>query len=193
MARFSIDLTGKKQGRLTILRKIDAPKHHEGHTYLCGCYCGNLVTYRTGQLNHKVNPRKSCGSCKDADKYPGEYSIYTSMLQRCRNPNNSRYLSYGGRGIEVCNRWRYDFLFFLEDVGLRPTSVHSLDRINVDGNYEPSNCKWSTPTEQNLNKRKTYYYEQIKYLIDSIVRESKSSSESIESIADRNLRDFRTR
>lgn len=67
------------------------------------------------------------------------------MIQRCGNPNNSRYKDYGGRGIQVCEAW-HDFKNFFADMGLRPDGL-SIDRKDNDGNYEPDNCRWSTPKE----------------------------------------------
>jgi hypothetical protein len=77
------------------------------------------------------------------------------MRNRCNNPNNKSYKYYGGRGIEVCERWG-DFLDFIEDMGERPIG-YTLERIDVDGNYEPSNCKWATWSEQVKNRRKYKY------------------------------------
>jgi hypothetical protein len=74
------------------------------------------------------------------------------MLMRCSNPHFAGWKDYGGRGIQVCDRWM-QFENFLADMGQRPPGK-SLDRINNDGNYEPSNCKWSTPKEQANNRRK---------------------------------------
>jgi len=85
-----------------------------------------------------------------------EYGTWARMLRRCYNPNDNRYYSHGGRGIIVCDRWKNSYENFLKDVGRAPTSKHSLDRIDNNRNYEPSNCKWSTITEQANNKRNTY-------------------------------------
>lgn len=80
------------------------------------------------------------------------YRAWVAMLQRCTNPNLPGYSEYGGRGITVCERWR-DFVNFNADMGAKPTPKHSLDRIDNNGNYEPDNCRWSTPKEQINNQR----------------------------------------
>lgn len=81
-----------------------------------------------------------------------EYSTWLAMRQRCSNPNAAGYEYYGGRGIRVCERWD-DFRLFLSDMGRKPGPTWSIDRINVDGDYEPSNCRWATPSQQAQNKR----------------------------------------
>lgn len=84
-----------------------------------------------------------------------EYSNWANMSYRCSYPKNPRYEHYGGRGIKVCARWRGKdgFANFLEDMGRKPTPNHSIERLDNNKNYKPSNCRWGTPHEQALNKR----------------------------------------
>lgn len=81
------------------------------------------------------------------------YKCWENMVQRATNHKVSGAHNYCGRGIKVCDRWRVSFEWFLEDMGSRPSRRHSIDRIDVDGNYEPGNCRWATPSEQGINKR----------------------------------------
>jgi hypothetical protein len=81
------------------------------------------------------------------------------MKQRCLNPNDPSFQRYGGRGISVCFRWRESFEHFLADMGPRPSRQYSIDRIDVDGDYEPTNCRWVTKQDQQKNKRTNVFIE----------------------------------
>lgn len=90
-----------------------------------------------------------------------EYSIWKGIRYRCNCPTFRQYSDYGGRGIIVCERWN-DFSAFLEDMGQRPSSRHTIERVDNDGNYEPSNCVWATRTKQNNNRRKPKFLRMIR-------------------------------
>lgn len=155
------NLKGKVFGRLTVIEL--SKKSKPGKIYWeCLCQCGNIKSISSNSL--LSGNTKSCGclrkeivsSSKSTHKksYYPEYNCYHHMLKRCYNKNNNVYQYYGARGIKVCDRWLESFENFYEDMGDRPSSNHSLDRINNDGNYEPSNCKWSTQSEQVINSRR---------------------------------------
>ncbi len=92
------------------------------------------------------------------NKHTPEYWAWRAMKQRCLNPNCDSFKYYGARGITVCERW-LEFQGFIEDMGLRPSPDHSLDRIENDKGYEPGNCRWRTAVEQNNNTRWNHYVE----------------------------------
>jgi hypothetical protein len=84
-----------------------------------------------------------------------EYQVWAGMKARCNNVKHFGYKRYGGRGISVCERWSKSFLSFYNDMGPRPSSNYQIDRIDTNGNYEPSNCRWSSVKENNRNRRNT--------------------------------------
>lgn len=103
---------------------------------------------------YTVSRRKATRHGNGAARANG-YTSWVGMRNRCYCTTDKNYAQYGGRGITVCDRWMDEnngYLNFIADIGNRPTDKHSVERINVNGNYEPSNCKWATATEQNNNK-----------------------------------------
>lgn len=88
-----------------------------------------------------------------------EYKIWAGIIQRCRNPKNPNYFRYGGNGIDICDEWRDSFPAFLAAVGTRPSSAHSIDRINNATGYAPGNVRWTTPREQAQNQSTTRFIE----------------------------------
>lgn len=119
----------------------------------CLCDCGTTVDVWAYCLTNSNTT--TCGGrahrvTHDMSKTP-EYTTWTGMIQRCENPNTARYKRYGGRGITVCKRWAESFDRFIEDMGRKPSPQYSIERRNNNGNYEPSNCYWGTPSQQNRN------------------------------------------
>lgn len=121
---------------------------------VCRCDCGNTRNVRPRRLLKLRSTSCRCrtGDRKSAISHSPEYTTWRNMRARCTDPNNISFRYYGGRGIKVCARWD-SFDAFLGDMGARPTLQHSIDRINADGDYEPSNCRWATPKEQAANRR----------------------------------------
>lgn len=151
-----IDLTGKVFGRLTVVCSSEV-ENQRGPRWICRCECGK--NHVAASSNLQVGNVRSCG-CLSRDRSTKHgmfgtptYKSWTMMIQRCRNPNDVSYANYGGRGIKVCDRWA-DFRNFFADMGLRPDGC-SLDRISSDGDYERTNCQWSTPAAQARNRRST--------------------------------------
>jgi len=118
-----------------------ASRLNDGWTKSCGC-----LQSETRALNGKRNLRH--GRIKTS-----EYYAWADMKSRCLYPKDWRYPEWGGRGITICQNWIDSFEAFFNDMGLRPGPGYSLDRINNDGNYEPSNCRWATAKEQASNRR----------------------------------------
>lgn len=158
-----LNLTGRVFGRLTVrtlLGKCTFRNATWAYLWDCQCTCGKRCAVVTGSLNRGLT--LSCG-CYNKEEmlarfsqhnqsHTAEYSVWISMLARCRNRHDKNWIRYGKRGITVCDRW-LSFEAFIQDMGWRPTSKHSIDRINNEGNYEPSNCRWATLDQQRRNMR----------------------------------------
>lgn len=158
------NLQGQRFGRLIAVREILLERSY----WECLCDCGNLKTVRASRL--RSGTTKSCGcfvgvnqaaAARKHGQWEGgkrtpEISAWESAKGRCHSENHALYRHYGERGIIVCDRWRNDFGAFLADMGPRPSSRHSLDRIDVNGNYEPGNCRWADDFTQQRNKRNNH-------------------------------------
>lgn len=163
-----VDIKGQKFGKLTAI-KPNGSKSGEGVLWLCECDCGNQTT--TTAKNLRSGNTKSCG-CINTERFIRQnkekathgktssptFVSWDSMKQRVLNQNHKSYANYGGRGIKVCERWLESFENFFADMGERPDGM-TLDRIDVDGNYEPTNCRWATPKTQSNNRSNNHSVE----------------------------------
>ncbi len=154
------DITGRKFGRYIVI-SYQGKNLHNQSLWACVCTCGSKKIVTGFKL--KNGGLKSCGCYKKemAGRQRithgltncSEHISWMKLKERCLNPKSPAFKNYGGRGIKVCSRWLHSFSNFFEDMGKKPTSRHSIDRINNDGDYEPLNCKWSTSKEQANNRR----------------------------------------
>lgn len=158
------DISGQRFGRLTVIRYLDiTERKKKNKNWLCRCDCGEYTTANASIL--KCGTKKSCGCLAiENSRRPRKHgmsktriwNIYQGMVKRCNNKEEPAYKDYGGRGITICDEWTgnegmekfFDWAFkngYKDDL--------EIDRIDVNGNYEPSNCRWATPSQQSRNKR----------------------------------------
>lgn len=185
MAKIQLLSVGQKINRWTIIKDLghqvicyvkSVNKYGDlvmgpmrNRVYLCKCDCGTIKKVTIGNLKRGLS--KGCRNCakrvgcRNNETFHPLHSLYNNMLERCYNPKCKAYKYYGHRGITVSDRWKGKdgFANFLEDMGARPEGTYkkghpkyTLDRINNDGNYEPSNCRWATAKIQSNNRRVIY-------------------------------------
>lgn len=156
-------MTGQSFGKWTVLEPVDLTGPPSLRKWKCRCDCGTIseVVYselKRGKSTHCRRCRaKNAGlsRTKFVEGVPSLehplYPIWNNMNQRCYNQNCKDWLYYGCKGVIICKRW-HTFENFVADIGPRPSPNHSVDRIDNDGNYEPSNCRWATQYEQRHNR-----------------------------------------
>lgn len=150
------DMFGYIFGRLTVLGPVCVSNWIK--TYCCACECGRYVYVRRGNLTSGNST--SCGCLKTqlqtthGKTGTREYAIWDNMRRRCTDPTNPQWDNYGGRGITVCREWLSSFDAFWQAMQDGYAPHLTIERIDVNGNYEPSNCTWATRSQQNQSKRK---------------------------------------
>lgn len=157
------DITGKKFGKLTVLKKVGVSSKQQSQ-WLCKCDCGNEVVVSRTNLSINRTKTVSCGCWRKNlitkhNKYKTSiYRAYINMKQRCYNQKKDVYKYYGARGIKICDEWLNDFMSFYDwSMNNGYKKGLSIDRIDNDGNYEPSNCRWVNSMTQMNNTRQNHY------------------------------------
>lgn len=157
---------GQRFGRLVTVKKVD--NYSRGnYKWVCICDCGKERVALSGSLNYGQTKSCGCIQLESVTKHgqakrgnrSSEYVSWRCMIGRCYTPQTDSYKFYGERGITVCDRWLNSFEMFFQDMGVKPSKKHTIERLDVLGNYEPNNCKWATQAEQDRNKANNNWIE----------------------------------
>lgn len=165
-----IDMVGQRFGAQEVIAAAGVDKHGQA-LWLTRCGCGNERPVQGSKL--RKGESISCGCMKPVlsaiaatrhgnaarGRLTPEYRVWSNLIFRCENAGGKSWEDYGGRGIRVCERWRRDFGAFLMDMGPKPSPKHEIDRIDVNGDYDPMNCRWVTRAVNARNKRNNRYLE----------------------------------
>lgn len=185
MVTESKDITGKTFGDLTVVAREG--RQGTNTTWRCQCTCGNIHVVRRDLL--LKGDVKSCG-CKNTKKLKHGrsgtriYYIWHGMLDRCYNEKAAAYENYGGKGIGVCDRWRESIDNLIEDMGMPPSELHTLDRRENSDGYHRDNCHWATPEEQG-NNRSTNVTLEFNSKVQTLARWSRETGLSEDAIRHR--------
>ena len=159
---------GQRYGSLIVIEDKGIQTNENGYNYhcwLCKCDCGNVIIAKTPTLNNGRTNNCGCLTSKKLSESSTKHGmsesrlngIWRKMKDRCNNPNCSSYKNYGGRGIKVCEEWQTFEPFYIWAINNGYSEDLSIDRIDVDGNYEPSNCRWADSKTQGNNTRRNHY------------------------------------